>query len=124
MVVRKVNTLFGRHKAIHCQCDPSHNYNNRIDKTTRNTTTITTHRPWHSEQTLPIRIFVVPVFDRVSAVRKYLKPVNSCACVLGPAGACLSVQAAPELNCPPGHFPFHVIWISTIRLSIQSTGQQ
>ena len=67
VVVRKVNTLFGRHKAIHCQCDPSHNYNNRIDKTTRNTTTITTHRPRHSEQTLPIRIFVVPVFDRVSA---------------------------------------------------------
>ena len=67
VVVRKVNTLFGRHKAIHCQCDPSHNYNNRIDKTTRNTITITTHRPGHSEQTLPIRIFVVPVFDRVSA---------------------------------------------------------
>ena len=67
MVVCKVNTLFGRHKAIQCQCqcDPSHNYNNRIDTTTRNTITITT--PLHSEQMLPIRIFVVPVFDRVSA---------------------------------------------------------
>ena len=112
MVVRKVNTLFGRHKATQCQCDPSHNYNNRIDTTTRNTITITT--PLHSEQMLPIRIFVVPVFDRVSAaytvtVRKYLKPVNSCACLPGPAGACLNVQAAPELNCPRGHFPFHVI---------------
>ena len=65
MVVCKVNTLFGRHKATQCQCDPSHNYNNRIDTTTRNTITITT--PLHSEQMLPIRIFVVPVFDRVSA---------------------------------------------------------
>ena len=67
MVVRKVNTLFGRHKAVQCQCDPSHNYNNRIDTTTRNTITITTPRPRRSEQMLPIRIFVVPVFDRVSA---------------------------------------------------------
>ena len=67
MVVRKVNTLFGRHKATQCQCDPSHNYNNRIDTTTRNTITITTPRPRRSEQMLPIRIFVVPVFDRVSA---------------------------------------------------------
>ena len=69
MVVCKVNTLFGRHKAVQCQCDPSHNYNynNRIDTMSSNTITITITTPLHSEQMLPIRIFVVPVFDRVSA---------------------------------------------------------